>query len=268
MRLRGSTVIVTGASTGIGRETARLFARAGSNLVVAARDEERLAQATRELESCSGRAIAVPTDVTDRQAVEAMVTRAAEEFGRVDVLVNNAGVGLWAPLADGSMANMRRVFEVNLFGAIQCIQAVVPHMRRQRRGQIVNVSSIAGRIASPYEGAYAASKFALTAVSDALRLELADRGINVVTIYPGLTETPFHENVLKEMQLPPPPGVARPVPPIQVARAIVRAARRDAREVYVTPFDRLAAGLKGLSPRFIDWGMRRFWLGKSLTDAD
>jgi short-subunit dehydrogenase len=268
MRLRGSTVIVTGASTGIGRETARLFTCAGSNVVLASRNEERLAQAARQLEGYAGRALAVPADVTDRQAVEAMVTRAVEEFGGVDILVNNAGIGLWAALADGSIENMRRVFEVNLFGAIHCIQAVVPHMRRQRRGQIINVSSIAGKIAGPYEGAYAASKYALAAVSDALRLELAGHGIAVVTVYPGLTETRFHDNVLKEMQLPPPPGVARPVPPVQVARAIIRAARKDQREVYVTCFDALAAGLKGLSPRFIDWGLRRFWVGRSPGDAD
>jgi len=260
MRLRGSTVIVTGASSGIGRETARLFARAGSNVVLAARRRGLLDELAGEIEHCGGRCLAVPTDVTHRQEVESMVTRALEEFGNLDILVNNAGLGLHAALAEGSTDNIRYIFEVNVFGALNCIQAVVPHMKQQGRGQIINVSSVAGKIAAPYEGAYAATKFALTAISDALRLELADFGITVITVYPGRTATAFPANVLKEMELPPAPGVAGRVPAVRVARAIVDAARCDRVEVYVTPFDRLAVGLKALSPRFIDWGLRRFYM--------
>jgi len=260
MKLRDRTAIVTGASTGIGRETARLFARAGANVVLAARSAEALAQVAQELQPCRGRSLAVPTDVTDGQAVEAMVRKAAEEFGSVDILVNNAGLGLYARLAEGSMENVRRLFEVNVFGALNCIRAVAPYMKQQRRGQIINVSSIAGKIAAPYEGAYAATKFALTAISDAVRLELLDYGIRVITVYPGPIDTSFRESAIKEIELPAAPPAVRRIPPVRVAEAIVKAARDERPEVYVTWLDRLAVTLKGISPRFIDWGMRRFYL--------
>jgi short-subunit dehydrogenase len=260
MRLRDRTVIVTGASLGIGRETARLFARAGANVVLASRNSERLARVAQELQAYRGRSLTVPTDVADGQAVEAMVKRAAEEFGSVDILVNNAGLGLYATLAEGSMENIRYLFEVNVFGALNCIRAVVPYMKQQGRGQIINVSSLAGKIATPGEGAYAATKFAITAISDALRLELFDYGITVITVYPGPIQTPFRENALKEIELPAASLVVRHIPAVRVAEAIVKAARDERAEVYVTCFNRLAVALKAISPRFIDWGMRRFYM--------
>jgi len=260
MKLRDRTAIVTGASTGIGRETARLLARAGANVVLAARNAEALARVAQELRPYRGRSLAVPTDVTDAQAVEAMVSRAADEFGSVDILVNNAGLSLYAYLAEGSMENVRRLFEVNVFGALNCIRAVAPYMKQQRRGQIINVSSVAGKIAAPYEGAYAATKFALTAISDAVRLELLEHGIRVITVYPGPVDTLLRESAIKEIELPAAPPAVRRIPPVRVAEAIVKAARDERPEVYVTWFDRAAVTLKGISPRFIDWGMRRFYL--------
>jgi short-subunit dehydrogenase len=260
MRLRDKTVIVTGASSGIGRETAIAFAHADANLVLASRNEQALNTLAAELAPLGRRILVIPTDVTQRATVEAMVQRVAAEMGSVDILVNNAGLGLNALLAEGSMTNIRRLFEVNVFGALHCIQAVVPYMRKQGSGQIINVSSVAGKIATPRHGAYAATKFALTAISDALRLELADYGIIVITVYPGVTDTPFGENVLKEVEVPPVPAIVRGVPARRVASAIVRAARWQKREVYVTVADRMAVGLKNLSPCMVDWGMRTFYL--------
>jgi len=155
---------------------------------------------------------------------------------------------------------VRRLFEVNVFGALNCIRAVAPYMKQQRRGQIINVSSVAGKIAAPYEGAYAATKFALTAISDAVRLELHDYGIKVITVYPGPIGTSFREKALKEIELPAAPPAVRRIPPVRVAEAILKAARDERPEVYVTWFDRAAVTLKGISPRFIDWGMRRFYM--------
>ena len=216
-----------------------------------------------DLAQLPGRRLVVPTDVTDRLAVEALVRRTVEQFGAVDILVNNAGVGLFAPIADGGPDNMHHLFDVNFWGAIHCIQAAVPYMRSQRRGHIVNVSSVAGRIAPPYMGIYSATKFALTAVSDALRSELAGAGIAVSTVFPGLTQTSFQEHMLREVDTPTIPPVARLVTAsaAAVARRIALAIRLNLRDVYVSPGDLAAVGLNAVAPWVVDWGMRALWLG-------
>jgi short-subunit dehydrogenase len=261
LHVDGRTVIVTGASSGIGRETAREFARRRAHVVLASRSRDKLEALAAELADLPGRRLVVPTDVTDRLAVEALVRRTMEEFDGVDVLVNNAGVGLFAPIAGGSLDNMRHLFDVNFWGAIHCIQAAVPYMRRQGRGHIVNVSSVAGKVAVPYLGAYSATKFALTAVSGALRSELAGTGIHVSTVYPGLTHTSFQENMLREVAVPDPPRYLRSVAPAAVARRIVQAVRWNLRDTYVTAGDFAAVAAYPLAPALADWGLRLFWLG-------
>ena len=260
MKLKGSTVIVTGASSGIGRETARQLAQAGSNVVLASRNGKALEELAQELEPLAGRRLVVPTDVTDREAVNAMVDRTLQEFGSIEVLVNNAGLGLNAPIAEGSLENIRYVFEVNLFGAIHCIQAVTPHMKERRRGTIVNVSSVMGRLASPYNGAYSATKGALNALADSMRLELGPHGIRVTVIYPGYTITGFHANSFNEVKMPPRSRLVRGVGAEAVAKTIVQAVREGRREAYVSLSDAAGVMIKNFSPRLIDWGMRRIWL--------
>jgi len=260
MKLRGKTVIVTGASSGIGLETAREFARAGSNVVLVSRDQESLERLAQELAGLPGRRLVAPLDVRDIQAVNAMVGRTVEEFGSVDVLVNNAALGLDATVAEGKVENMRHVMEVNLFGVIHAVQAVVPHMKRQGAGTIINVSSVSGRVVTPYSGVYCASKAALNALSDALRLELEEYGIAVITVHPGYTATPFHEHSIRELEMPRPSRLLRGAPPGAVARKIVQAARHGGRDVFVTFGDRASVALKELSPRLVEWGIRRLWL--------
>jgi len=254
-RLTGRTVIVTGASSGIGRETAREFAKHGANVVLASRNREKLEAIAADI----GEAVSVVTvDVTDRLSVEALIRRTVEEYDAIDVLINNAGVGLFAPIADGNLDNARHMFEANFWGAINCIQAVTPYMTSQRRGHIVNVSSVAGHISPPHMGMYAASKHALAAVSDALRTEVSGNGIGVSTIYPGLTDTSFMENMLQEVEAPAVPPVARFVTSAVVATRIFQAVRFNLRDAYVSPEDVAAIAADTFAPQLSDWLMKLF----------
>ncbi len=254
-RLTGRTVIVTGASSGIGRETAREFAKHGANVVLASRNREKLEAIAADIGEAAS---VVPVDVTDRLSVEALVRRTVEEYDAIDVLINNAGVGLFAPIADGNLDNARHLFDVNFWGAINCIQAVAPYMTSQRRGHIVNVSSVAGHVSPPHMGMYAASKHALAAVSDALRGELSGKGIGVSTIYPGLTDTSFMENMLQEVEAPAVPPVARFVTSAVVATRICQAVRFNLRDAYVSPEDIAAIAADAFVPQLSDWLMKLF----------
>jgi len=254
-RLTGRTVIVTGASSGIGRETAREFAKQGANVVLASRNREKLEAIAADI---GGAASVIPVDVTERLSVAALVRRTVEEYDAIDVLINNAGVGLFAPIVDGNLDNARHLFEANFWGAVNCIQAVTPYMTSQRRGHIVNVSSVAGHISPPHMGMYSASKHALAAVSDSLRVELSGNGIGVSTIYPGLTETSFMENMLQEVDAPAIPPIARFVSSAAVARRIVQAVRFNLRDAYVSPEDVAAVAADAFVPQLSDWLMKLF----------
>jgi short-subunit dehydrogenase len=258
MDIAGRTAIITGASSGIGQAVAAEFAGRGANVVLAARSRGKLDGLASELVQLPGRALVVPTDVTESLDVEALVRRAAEEFGSVDILINNAGVGLFAPIADGNVENARYLFEVNFWGALHCIQTATPYMLEQGTGHIVNVSSVAGHISPPYMGMYAATKHALAAVSDALRIELGGTGVGVSTIFPGLTDTSFTENMLQEVEAPQIPPIARFVSADVVARRIFQAVRWGLRDVYVSPEDVAGVVMDATMPLVMDWGMRLF----------
>jgi short-subunit dehydrogenase len=258
MNVAGRIAIVTGASTGIGRETARELIQQGASVVLASRSRRKLEALAEELAPLPGATLVIPTDVTEHLAVEALARRTVEVFGSIDILVNNAGSGLFAPIAGGNLENMRRLFEVNFWGAIHSIQATVPYMQTQRRGHIVNVSSIAGYVAPPHMGIYSATKFALRAVSDALRVEVAGSGVKVSTIYPGLTQTSFTENMLQEVPAPAIPPVVRWATSATVANRIMQAIRWGWRDVFVSPEDVAAVGFNTFAPWAMDWAMRAF----------
>jgi NADP-dependent 3-hydroxy acid dehydrogenase YdfG len=258
MDLHDRVIIVTGASSGIGLAAARAFAQAGSRVVLAARRGDILRRVAAELGGPK-RALAIPVDVRDEHAVHAMVHQATEAFGRVDVLVNNAGLGLYGAMADLSTDQFRLVMEVNLYGALYAVQAVVPSMRRAGGGIILNVSSILGKQAIPLSGGYVASKFALTALSASLRMELARDKIRVITVFPGVTATNFAVNALNAQIRPPSHGLARPIPPERVAAAMVRAARRGGPpELYITLLDRLFVTACIFLPGMAEWVLGHF----------
>ena len=191
MDINGAVVLVTGASSGIGEATARAASRAGARVVLAARREDRIRSIAEEL----GEALAVRCDVTDRAQVADAVRTATDRFGRIDVLVNNAGQGLQASLDDIDIEDFRNLLDLNLVAPLVTMQAVVPLMRRQGAGAIVNVSSGITFAPLPGTGAYSGSKAALSMLSSVARVELADAGIAVSTMYPFVTATEFVDSV-------------------------------------------------------------------------
>lgn len=252
--LAGKVALVTGASSGIGAAAARALAGEGVRVALLARRKERLEAVADEIGRQPGQALACPADVTDRGAVQAAVERLLSHWGRIDLLINNAGRGMVAPFEATTPEELRALMEVNLVGALTVTQAVLPTMLKQRSGHIINVSSVVGRRAVPFRSAYAASKFALVGLSEALRSELRGSGIRVSVVYPIYTETEFHDVELKKVE-------PRRYGPVQsadrVARAIARCARRPRPEVYPYRPARILAVLSALAPGPVDWMIGR-----------
>ncbi len=191
MDLVGAVAIVTGASSGIGVATARLAAARGANVVLAARRVARITELAEELPG----ALAVPTDLRDPAQIVRLVNATLDWFGGVDILVNNAGQGLHVPLEQVRLDDMRAVTELNVYAPLLAMQAVIPPMRRQGAGVIVNVSSMTSRMVLPGVGGYSATKSALNMLSRVARLELAPDGIVVSIVYPFVTATEFHSSL-------------------------------------------------------------------------
>ena len=263
--------LITGCSSGIGRATAIAAAEAGHRVFATARRPESITDLGHGIETLA-------LDVTDSDAIYRAVSDVVSRAGGIDVLVNNAGYGQMGTVEDIALARWRAEFEVNVFGLIAVTQAVLPHMRARRTGRIVNMGSIAGRIAYPFGAAYCASKFALEAISDALRLEVERFGVRVVLVEPGPIRTQFGERVEREVdplahdeESPYHSWYAKAferfrretrigsLPPEAVARVVVRAAtrRRPAARYLVTWPAKLFAFAKRIVPDFLmDIGMR------------
>ncbi|WP_375196387.1 oxidoreductase [Sphingobium sp.] len=186
--------IITGCSTGIGRAIAHHALSIGESVAVTARDPDKVQDL---VAAFPDRAIALALDVTDQASVDRAVADAIGHFGRIDVLVNNAGYGYVASIEEGDEAEVKAMFETNFFGALRMMKAVLPGMRARRSGRIIQISSLAGRIANPATGYYSSSKFALEAASEALAREVADLGVKVCSIAPGMFRSDFSGRSLK-----------------------------------------------------------------------
>ncbi|MBM3890025.1 MAG: SDR family NAD(P)-dependent oxidoreductase [Verrucomicrobia bacterium] len=255
--LSDKVVIVTGASGGIGAAAAAAFVRAGARVALAARDADRLAALARELGG-PDRALAVATDVTRAEDCERLARLTAERFGTIDVLVNNAGIGHHTRFDELADADARRIVEVNVVGVMNAVRAVLPWMRRQRRGVIINIASVVAHIGTPFLSVYCASKFAVRGLSQSLRFELAPEGIQVVCFSPAYTETEFFERAVSPTGKWR-PGAVKAMTPQAVAERIVAAAVRPRAEVVLSWDGWLLAWGVRHFPRLTAWAARKFF---------
>lgn len=253
LRFDGKTVLVTGASSGIGRETALAFAAAGANVVLVARRAAALAKVAAKARASGAVALTVATDVTNPTSVRACFRKSVARLGRVDIVVNNAGIMIPSTVETLDPADLQRMLDVNLFGALHVLQAAVQQMRSQPDGgHIVNVASLAGRRGFSPLGGYSASKFALIGLTEALRTELGGTNVGVSLVLPGVIETPMADMADTH---PASAGLwpkALNMPPEWVVWAIFAAARLKLAEVAVPPGGALLEKLAALAPGATD----------------
>ena len=201
MDVRNKVVLVTGASAGIGLATARRLSAAGAKVALAARSADALERLAKELKEAGHEALAVPTDMRSLDQVKRYVDEAFRHFGRVDILVNNAGQGMAAPVESASFQDFQSIIELNVYGPVRAMQAVIPLMRQGGGGVIANVSSMVSKMHIPGLGAYAATKAALNLLSETARFELERDGIKVLTVFPRTTATDFGRNSIGDQRL-------------------------------------------------------------------
>ena len=254
MEMEGKVVVVTGASMGIGEEIAKIFAERGASVVLLSRDASR-AEAARHRVGHTGRTLALACDVRHREEIDRALGLTLHHFDRVDVWVNNAGVGIRDSVADMELSVCRELFETNLFGMIHGMQAVIPPMREGGGGTIINLSSVAGHIPVPFMAVYCASKFAVNALGKGARMELKRDNINVLTVCPGYVRTDFGEHVVANRGLTVRPRSVQGITAERVARATYNGYRKRKREVIV-PWTMIpAVKLYQICPGFLEWGM-------------
>jgi short-subunit dehydrogenase len=257
MDLSGKVAVVTGASMGIGEAIAKVFAEHGANIVVLSRDSGR-AEAARGRIGYTDRTLALACDVRHREEIDRVLSLTLHHFDRCDVWVNNAGHGMLDSVAQLDMAACRDTFDTNFFGTVASMQAVIPIMKQQGSGAIINISSVAGHIPLPFHAVYSATKFAMNAFGKAARVELKAAGIHVMTVCPGYVRTDFGANALRgrEVKVVRPSSV-RGISAERVARATFQGYVKKKREVIVPWTMHPVVKLYQLLPALVEWGMGR-----------
>ncbi len=254
--LRGARVLLTGASSGIGRALAYRLGQQKARLVLASRGRQRLVQLADELRASGGEAFVAPADVADAAQRARLLEQAVTDLGGLDILINNAGVGALGFFAGADEARLRRIMEVNFFAATELTRVALPHLRQGRNPMIVNVASVLGRRAIPGMVEYCASKFAMVGWAEGLRAELARDGVHVLLVCPGGVETEFDANMIeKRARLT--WRNRRRMSPDRCARLVVGAMRARKNEVVITASGKLMLLANRVAPRLLDWVLAR-----------
>jgi len=257
--LAGRVVVITGGSRGLGLVLARALIARGAHVAICARDADELARACQELEQMGGKVFSAPCDVTDRDDVQRFIAIVEDDFGPIDVLVNNAGIIQVGPLELMTEDDLEYALSVNLRGPLHAMRAVLPAMRRRKAGRIVNIASIGGKVALPHLALYSTSKFALVGLSEAMRAELVKDGIYVTTVCPGLMRTgsPRHASVSSHHQAEYAwftIGDSLSITSVSAeaaAEQIIRGFSRGDAEITISPQARLARLLHGVAPGLV-----------------
>lgn len=261
---RGRTALITGASSGIGRDVALTLARMGARVALLARRSGVLDEVGEQIRAGGGEALALSVDVTDRARVMEAVNRALAHFGRINIAVNSAGLLHPGSVTTLDPGDLERMMAVNLYGTLNTIHAVLPAMRRAGSGTIVNIGSLAGRRGIPPLGGYAATKFALVGLTEALRVELFGSGVRVALVMPGVVDTPMARAANGRQDFRGLPAAMRSLPVQWVTWAVIAAVALGLNEVDVPPgaavaekvaalFPGLTDTLLALGGRFADW---------------
>jgi NADP-dependent 3-hydroxy acid dehydrogenase YdfG len=245
-------VAITGASAGIGWESALAFAREGAAIAASARREAQLQSLAEAIRALGGEALVMTTDVAEEDQVRRFVDATLDRFGRLDVMVNNAGYGVRGRVEETPVGACRRLMEVNYLGTLYGCQAAVPHMRRRGQGVIINVSSIVGHRSLPGGGPYAATKAAQISLTESMRVELRGTGVSVCSVHPIGTETEFGQVADASSEGRTGGAVGPQQSALDVARAIVRCAKRPRPEVYPYRLSRALVWLNALAPSLVD----------------
>jgi short-subunit dehydrogenase len=251
----GKVVVVTGASMGIGEAISKIFLDHGATVVMLSRDATR-AEAARDRIGNHANTLALACDVRNREEIDRVVGLTMHHYSRIDVWINNAGHGIMDSVADVDMAACRETFDTNFFGSLEAMQAVIPVMKRQGSGAIINISSVAGHIPVPFMALYSATKFALNAVGKGARIELKQFGINVLTVCPGYVRTDFSANSVRGEELKQVrPDSFRGISAQRVARAVFQGYMNGKGEVVVPWTMHPIIKIYQLFPGFVGWAM-------------